>query len=106
MKHFVEFVQDFDGTYYANVWMLKKGDSAPTLLEGLPQNVSWKKLTEAIRNATGICFPFRKDFIWQSMDRKKYAYCDATQPTPNGCVVTLAQVQRGHKPDFSAPPMY
>ena len=105
MKHFTEFVQDFDGTYYANMTMGgtdHDGKYTEPHLIDLPQNVSWKKLKKAIFDATGVCILKRCELFWSQIGRKKYAYVDATQYIPGGdCRITLEQIKHGFRPDFS-----
>lgn len=96
-RWFVEIVQDFDGTYYAN--MAIEGEP----VEGFPHNVSYNELKNAIKNKTGICILNRKDMIFTQLQRKKYAYIDATQYRGEGkdCRVTLDEIISGWMPDFS-----
>lgn len=94
-KWFLEIIQDFDGSYYANMTVDGKR------VEGLSEYVDYNTLRESIRTRTGISILHRKHLIFQRNGRKRYAYIDATQPCKRGCVVTLDEVCAGHKPNFS-----
>ena len=93
-KWFLEIVQDFDGRYYCNLTI--DGE----LVKGLPKYVDYKTLAFAIRKETGICIVQRKSLIFRRYGRKRYAYIDATQALDRGCIVTLDEVRKGHKPNF------
>ena len=67
-----EVVQDFDGSYYANMYVNGKHID-------LPQYVDYTTLRNAIKERTGIEILLRKDMIFERMGRKKYALLDATQ---------------------------
>lgn len=97
MRWCLELVQDFDGTYYANMTIEGKH------VEGLPENVTYKALKNAIKRITGVCILNRKDMIFTQFHRKKYAYIDATQYRGGGkdCRVPFEEVINGWKPDFS-----
>lgn len=105
MKFYLEVVQSFDSTYYANMTMGGNDSDGkyhkPELVKGLPEYVSYNELREAIRRKTGVEIPLRKQLVFQRFGRKRYAYVDATQPLPNGCIVTLDQVIAGHRPCFA-----
>lgn len=93
-KWFMEIIQDCSGTYCVN--LIRGGEP----VTGLPEHVDYKTLKEAVRTKTGICIPNRNALKFQQEGRKKYAFIDATQPLENGCVVTLDDIKRGHRPDF------
>lgn len=95
-KFFIEVVQDFDGTYYANMVL----NGCP--VRGLPENVDYNTLREGIRQKTGVEILKRKDMKFQQFGRKNYAYIDATQYRGEGkdCRVTLDEMRSGWKPDF------
>lgn len=93
-KWFLELVQNFDGTYYANLTV------NGTLVPGLPEYVDYRTLAAAIREKTGICILPRKDMIFARCGRKRYAYIDATQPRKD-CRVLLSEVKAGHRPLFA-----
>lgn len=92
-KWFLEVVQDFDGTYYANLTIDSKE------VKGLPEHVDYNTLKEAIKNKTGISILNRNDMKFQQHDRKKYAYIDTTQPRED-CRVTLDEINAGWTPKF------
>lgn len=93
-KWFIEVIQDFDGSYYANLTI--DGD----LINDLPIHVNYNTLKKAIKNQTGIEILKRKDMIFHQYGRKKYAYIDATQNLPD-CRITLSDILNGHKPKFN-----
>lgn len=68
-----EVVQDFDGRYYANMYVNGK------YVNNLPEYVDYTTLRSAIREKTGIEILLRKDMIFERNGRKKYALLDATQ---------------------------
>jgi len=92
-KWFLEIVQDFTGTYYANMIVDRKR------VEGLPEYVDYNTLREAIRAKTGIEIFKKKDMVFQQSGRKKYAYIDATQERSD-CRVSLKEMLNGWKPNF------
>lgn len=94
---FLEVVQDFDGSYYAN--MLLGGKR----VEGLPEHVNYNELRDAIRQKTGVVILQRKDMKFQQSGRKKFAYIDATQERKD-CRVTLDEMKQGWKPKFDPEP--
>jgi len=96
-KFFIEVVQDFDGTYYAN--MVVSGSP----VRGLKEHVDYNTLREDIKVKTGIEILKKKDMFFQQCGRKKYAYIDATQYRGEGkdCRVTLDEMRSGWKPDFN-----
>lgn len=94
---FIEVVQDFDGTYYANMML---GGQPVT---GLPENVTYNALRTAIRQKTGIEIPKRSDMKFQQSGRKKYAYLDATQERTD-CRVTLEELNHGWRPKAGSYP--
>ena len=71
MKWFCEIVQDFDGTYYANM------TDENGLVKGLPEYVNYKTLTAAIEQTTGRQILKHKDLHFKQSGRKKYAYINA-----------------------------
>lgn len=105
MKHFTEFVQDFDGTYYANMYMGgldTNGKYVKPFRVDLPEYVTWRELRQAIYEKTGVSILKCKELYWSRLGRKKYAYVDATQPNPGGdCRITAQQMDQGWMPDFS-----
>lgn len=94
MKFFIEIVQDFDNSYYANMFV--DGE----MIDNLPEYVRYTTLKKAIREKTGIEIPKRNQLIFQQLHRKKFAYVDATQPCKHGCLVTLEEMNHGHKPNW------
>ena len=104
MKWFLEIVQNYDGTYYANMTLGGKDTHGnyhePKLVQGLKEYVSFNTLKESIKDITGICILKKKELIFQQMARKKYAYIDATQPCKRGCIITLEEIKNGHKPNW------
>lgn len=93
-KFTCEVVQDFDGTYYANMYV----DNI--YIEGLPEYVDYNTLKEAIKNKTGVQILKRKDMIFERLGRKKYALIDATQYRGEGtdCRVRVEELIKGWKP--------
>ena len=92
---FLEMVQDYNGTYYANMTLGGKK------VEGLPEHVDYNTLKDAIRQKTGVCILNRNEMIFQQSGKKKYAFIDATQPRKD-CRVTLEEIRNGWKPDFGS----
>lgn len=92
-KWFLEVVQDFDGSYYANMTI----NGARVM--NLPENVDYNTLRDAIKKETGIEILKHKDMKFKQMGRKKYAYIDNTQER-NDCRVTLDEIINGWRPDF------
>lgn len=95
-KWFLEVVQDFDGSYYANLTV------DGVLVDGLPEYVDYNTLKNAIKAKTGIEILKKKDMIFQQDGRKKYAYIDATQYRGEGkdCRITFDEIKNGWKPKF------
>ena len=93
-KFFLEVVQDFDGSYYAN--MVINGNP----VQDLKEYVDYNTLRKDIRDKTGIEILKRKDMVFQQWGRKKYAYIDNTQYRED-CRVTLDEMRHGFKPDFN-----
>ena len=93
-KWFLEIVQNYDGTYYAN--MTING----AIVRNLPESVDYDTLKREIRQRTGIEILKRKDLNFQQRGGKKYAYIDATQYRED-CRVSLHEMDHGWKPDFS-----
>ena len=94
-KWFLEVVQDFDGSYYANLTI----DAIP--VKGLPEYVDYKTLKNAIKEQTGIVILNKNDMKFQQNGRKKYAYIDATQNRED-CRVTLDEMYQGWEPNFDS----
>lgn len=67
-KWFLEVVQDFDGSYYANLTV------DAMLVKGLPEYVDYKTLRNAIKDKTEIDIPNKGDVIFQQNGRKHYAF--------------------------------
>ena len=82
MKWFCEIVQDFDGTYYANMTN-EKGR-----VDGLPEYVDYKTLCNGIKKITGISFVPRKSLKFKQYGRKKYAYVQNCFSSEEGCCMT------------------
>lgn len=68
MDYSIEFVQDFDGSCYANMTVEGKD------VTGLPEYVTWLELGKAILAKTGIHIPRYEDLTWEKLGRKHYAY--------------------------------
>lgn len=95
-KWFCELEKGYMNLYCCSLYI--NGELVP----GLPDDVTYNELKKAVRKKTGIILPLCKSMIWQkSKNGKHYAFVDATQPCKNGCIVTLAEVKAGHKPDWS-----
>lgn len=92
-RWFIEVVQDYDGTYYAN--MIRGGKP----VVGLPEHVDYNALRDAIREKTGVVILKRKEMFFQQSGHKKYAYIDNTQER-NDCRVTLQEITNGWRPQF------
>ena len=60
-KWFLEVVQDFDGSYYANLTV----NAMP--VKGLPEYVDYNTLKKAIKEKTGIDIPNKGDMIFSKM---------------------------------------
>lgn len=72
-------------------------------VEGLPSEVDYRTLREAIRAKTGIHILKRKDMIFEKLsDFEKIATIDATQRRWGGkdCRVRLAERKAGWKPKW------
>lgn len=95
-KWFLEVVQDSDGTYYANLNIGGK------LVEGLPRNVSYRALQDAIRKQTGIEILKKKDMQFEARDGKKFAYVDNTEVRKD-CRVSLRELDGHWYPKFETP---
>ena len=74
---YCELVRDFDGTYYANLTI----DGAH--VDGLPENVNYKTLKEAIRQRTGIQMIPVSHMYFCKLGRKQYAIIDVTRTRPD-----------------------
>lgn len=104
-RWFLEMVQDFDGSYYANLYI--EGQ----FVEDLPEYVDYRTLRAAIFDKTGIGIPNRKDMIFERFGRKKYAHIDATGGNPEwrskagnheyDCRITFADIDNGFAPDWT-----
>lgn len=105
MKFFIEIVQDFDGTYCAN--MTVGGTDSDgfyrephTVLE-IPEYTDYKTLRQNVRSITGIEMPRRNQLRFQKFGRNKYAYIDATRSNPTGDILSPEDIPVGYRPDFS-----
>ena len=106
-RWYMEIVQDFNGLYYANLWI--EGQ----LVEGLPEYVDYKTLRTTIWDKTNIHIFNRKDMIFEGFGRKKYAHIDSTggntawrekiDAEKNGydCRITFKDIENGFTPDFT-----
>lgn len=94
-KWFLEVVQDFDGSYYANLTI------DAIRVNDLPEYVDYNTLRNAIKEKTGIEILKKKDMIFQQNGRKKYAYIDCTQERKD-CRVTLDEMYKGWEPNFDS----
>jgi len=92
-----EVVKDRKGTYCACMNIEGK------YVEGLPMNVDYRTLKEAIRNKTGIEILKHKNMIFEGKGKEKYAVIDATQYRGEGkdCRVTYQDLLDGWKPKFT-----
>ena len=86
-------IKDTNGKYHADLCI------AGRMVEGLPSNVDYNTLREAIRINTGIEILKRSQMIFERYNGKYYAMIDATQ-TRNDCRVTIQEILDGWKPDF------
>lgn len=68
MKWSCEIVMDFDGRYYANLFIDDK------LFEDLPEYVDYRTLRKAIKEKTGIELVNQKELIFYRFGRKRYAH--------------------------------
>ena len=80
-KWFLEVVQDFDGSYYANLTI----DAIP--VRDLPEYVDYNTLKNAIKEKTGIEVLKKKDMIFQQNGRKNEHRpgCRGTRCSCFGC---------------------
>ena len=67
MKWHCEVVMDFDGRYYANLYVDDK------MIEDLPDYVNYRALRKAIKEKTGIELVNQKELIFTRYGRKRYA---------------------------------
>ena len=81
MKWMCEVVQDFDGSYYANM------TNENGAVRGIPEYVSYRELREGIRSVTGISLVLRKALRFKQIGRKKYALVQNVYHHPQGCCV-------------------
>lgn len=72
-RWYCEIIQDHDRKYYANMYIEGKR------VKNLPEYVDYNALKEAIYKITGIEILKRKDMIFESFGRKRYALIDASQ---------------------------
>ena len=67
MKWHCEIVMDFDGRYYANLYVDDKK------IEDLPYYVNYRILRKAIKEKTGIEIVNQRELIFIKFGRKRYA---------------------------------
>ena len=67
MKWHCEIVMDFDGRYYANLYVDDKK------IEDLPHYVNYRVLRKAIKEKTGIEIVNQRELIFIKFGRKRYA---------------------------------
>lgn len=80
------------GKYHANMLINNK------IVDGIPFDVDYKTLMEAIKRITGISILKRKEMIFERLsDFEKIATIDATQ-TRNDCRVTVEERISGWMP--------
>ena len=86
-------IQNADsGKYHADVLINNKS------VDGIPFDVDYKTLTEAIKRVTGISILKRKEMIFERLsDFERIATIDATQPR-NDCRVTVEERINGWNP--------
>ena len=89
-------IQNTDsGKYHADVLINNKS------VDGIPFDVDYKTLTEAIKRVTGISILKRKEMIFERLsDFEKIATIDATQPR-NDCRVTVTERINGWNPRWN-----
>lgn len=90
-------VKDAEGKYYANMEI----EGVP--VKDLPAHVSYKTLSSAILQKTGISIPKQKEMLWERLsDTEKIATIDASQYRGEGkdCRVSVAERIAGWKPCF------
>lgn len=91
-----------EGIRYEADFMTKDG------AEPLPQSLTYKQVVEWILKYKGIALIPACKLIWETRKlprgyrggKAAYAFIDATQPNPNGSVVTLTEVMHGWKPNW------
>ena len=91
-KWVCEVVRDFDGTYYANLWI-----NGTEIVGVLPEYVDYNTLRRSIKNIAQIEIPFCKDMIFERYGRKFYALLDATRKRDD-LRVTFKEHQNGWTP--------
>lgn len=70
-------------------------------VEGLPENVDYNTLREAIRRQTGVCMLKCKDMLFERHKGLDYAFIDNTHHRPGkDCRVSLADRRNGYAPKF------
>ena len=85
-----------NGKYSANMFI------GGNRVEGLPEEVDYTTLYNAIRQKTGICILKHKDMIWFTVDGVVRAIIDCTQHKPNtDCRVTASEYRNNWKPNYS-----
>lgn len=62
-----EIVRDFDGTYYANIYVNRK------YVYGLPEHVPYDTLKNEVKDKTGIEIPDCDGVVFRKLGRKYYA---------------------------------
>jgi hypothetical protein len=84
-----EIVKDFDGTYYANMYVNGKRID-------LPEYVDYRTLKNAIKEKTGIEILKHKDMIFENLpcSRKKSALLDATCERPDIRVTMAERIEK------------
>ena len=92
-KWICTIIQNTDsGKYHADMLINNK------IVDGIPFDVGYKTLTEAIKRITGISILKRKEMIFERLsDFEKIATIDATQPR-NDCRVTVTERINGWTP--------
>lgn len=93
MKWTLSIAKGIDGKYSATLTMGGKE------VEGLPENVDYDTLKDAIEKEAGIRLLNHNDMIFEGYKRKYYAFLDSTQ-TRRDCRVTLEERLNGYKPCF------
>ena len=85
-----EVIKDFDGRYYANMYVNGK------YVHGLPEYVDYRTLRNAIKEKTGIEILMCKDMIFENMpcSRKKSALLDATCERPDIRVTMAERIEK------------
>lgn len=92
-----------DGTHYEGEFHTKG------LVRSLGTLDSFKQVKERMYELFGISIPNSNRLIWERRKlptringaSAEYAYVDATQPNPHGCVVTQTEVENGWEPNWT-----